>query len=192
MRTANEIVPGRNKRKAPLALLLIVRIVVYSHEMRRYLYWNAECRRSSGSPASLWGGGAHSPTPQIQKRMTDRLPETQRSDHPHIPSRIWEGGVFSIGPDAALGYDSVTDCEHAWRRLGPSTQEVASYATWIEETFSESQLRSLTLQGGTIIRQRGWYTMLRSKCRGDRCAVDRANSSSPTSIIPCSRPNIQR
>ena len=142
-------------------------------------------------PHPCGGGEAHSPTPQIQKRMTDRLLANRRSDRPHIPSRIWGGGV-SHWPCCG---SRLRFCNRLRARVATVRAEhagVASYATWVEETFPDSQLRSLALQGGTIIRQRGGYTMLRSKCRGDRCAIARANSSSPKSIIPYSRPNIQR
>ena len=191
LRTASEIVPGWHHRKTPLALLLIIRSVVYSHEMTRYLYWNAECRRSSGLPASLWGRwGPFSHTADPEKNDgSSSFDPTKRS--PTYPQPHLGRGV-SHWPCCG---SRLRFCNRLRARVATVRAEhagVASYATWVEETFPDSQLRSLALQGGTIIRQRGGYTMLRSKCRGARCAIARANSSSPKSIIPYSRPNIQR
>ena len=59
------------------------------------------------------------------------------------------------GGSTASGCAFVPDFYRGWRRVGPSTKDFSPYDVGVDETFAESQLRSLAQQGDIITRQSG-------------------------------------
>ena len=99
---------------------------------------------------------------------TDWNPSTHSTPNPLDSDHIFPWGaqdVYSgqsvkpqwlpLDTDAArdFGQDSMPDCSHMWRTRGPWTSGAVEYARNPNNTFTSSELRSLAIQGGKLIRE---------------------------------------